>query len=340
MQRNALLAIAALAASLISMHLGTATAIGGVQSFRSVSEERGVVTFKLRGVDGRSIRSARVSGPRRKALRVRLRTVRRAARRGVLRVRVPRAWLRPSSRPRRPPTRAARHGRGRHRLRILTGGTAPPTTTGDKATTRPVGSATLSDAEAAARVGSRPENRSQNGSYNQRRPTDSELSRARTELRDDYFFPEASIAALTGNHSGSTDEVIQWAAHKWGVDEDTMRAVATLESWWNRNFINDYDGNPAGPTYGLFQPGSPGNPTVKTLLGASTAYNADYYGALIRFYFDGRASWLADRGYTAGDLWGSIGAHYSGGWYDSGANEYIAKVKDHLAKRTWAQAGF
>ena len=31
---------------------------------------------------------------------------------------------------------------------------------------------------------------------------------------------------MTGNFVGSTDEIIQWAAWKWGVDEDVIRAVA------------------------------------------------------------------------------------------------------------------
>lgn len=34
-------------------------------------------------------------------------------------------------------------------------------------------------------------------------------------------------------------------------------------------------------------------------------------------------------------LWGCIGSHFSGGWYDSGANQYIAQVQSHLQNRDW-----
>jgi hypothetical protein len=34
-------------------------------------------------------------------------------------------------------------------------------------------------------------------------------------------------------------------------------------------------------------------------------------------------------------LWGCIGMHYSGGWYDSGAQSYITETKNHLAAADW-----
>jgi hypothetical protein len=34
-------------------------------------------------------------------------------------------------------------------------------------------------------------------------------------------------------------------------------------------------------------------------------------------------------------LWGCIGSWFSGGWYDSGAQNYISGVKAHLANRDW-----
>ena len=36
----------------------------------------------------------------------------------------------------------------------------------------------------------------------------------------------------TGNFTGTTDEIIQWAACKWGFDEDTLRAQVAKESYW------------------------------------------------------------------------------------------------------------
>ena len=34
---------------------------------------------------------------------------------------------------------------------------------------------------------------------------------------------------VTGNFTGTTTEIIQWAACKWGIDEDTIRADAVIE---------------------------------------------------------------------------------------------------------------
>ena len=38
------------------------------------------------------------------------------------------------------------------------------------------------------------------------------------------------IKYVTGGFTGTTDEIIQWAAHKWGIPEDILRAVAVNES--------------------------------------------------------------------------------------------------------------
>jgi hypothetical protein len=215
--------------------------------------------------------------------------------------------------------------------------TAP---TSAKATTRAVGSAPLSDADAAGRVSrSTFEPRPANATANNRLPSSAELTTFRSEYR--YVLSGLLVDNVTGNFSGTTDEIIQWASHKWGFDEDVFRASAAVESWWDQSFIGD---NGASP--GLFQLRTDPYPTTYMLVRDSTPFNADLYGAMMRYYYDGKATWLNDpccfsgTTYTAGDLWGTIGAHYSGRWYDSGANAYITKVKDYLARRVWAQPGF
>jgi hypothetical protein len=40
------------------------------------------------------------------------------------------------------------------------------------------------------------------------------------------------LARVTGHHRGTTDENIQWAACKWGVADNLVRAVADMESTW------------------------------------------------------------------------------------------------------------
>ena len=47
---------------------------------------------------------------------------------------------------------------------------------------------------------------------------------------------------VTGNFAGTTTEIIQWAACKWGVDEDTIRAAAVQESYWHMNTLGDVCG--------------------------------------------------------------------------------------------------
>jgi hypothetical protein len=40
------------------------------------------------------------------------------------------------------------------------------------------------------------------------------------------------LARVTGQHEGTTDENIQWAACKWGLSDNLVRAVAVVESTW------------------------------------------------------------------------------------------------------------
>ena len=46
-------------------------------------------------------------------------------------------------------------------------------------------------------------------------------------------------ARVTGRYRGTTDEIIQWAAAKHGIDVDVMRAVAVIESWWRMSTVGD-----------------------------------------------------------------------------------------------------
>jgi hypothetical protein len=42
------------------------------------------------------------------------------------------------------------------------------------------------------------------------------------------------LARVTGHHTGTTDENIQWAACKWGLADNLVRAVAVTESTWSQ----------------------------------------------------------------------------------------------------------
>jgi hypothetical protein len=76
-----------------------------------------------------------------------------------------------------------------------------------------------------------------------------------------------------------------------------------------------------------------------------TAFDADYYAAIIRAYHDGRQGWLntvSGNGapYAADDLWGSVGAWASGRWHDAQAETYLARVRQALAAKPWLSPGF
>ena len=210
--------------------------------------------------------------------------------------------------------------------------------TGGKATTRPVGSTPISDAEAAARVArSSWEPRPENYTPNRRVPTATELA----AFRSVNAMPALYEDRVTGNFTGTTDEIIQWAAHKWGIDEDLVRAAAVQESWWRMSTLGD-----GGISYGLMQLKSTVSKGTYPLSQQSTAFNVDYYGASIRYYFDGAATWLNDpccfsgNTYRAGDIWGSVGAWFAGRWHTPPAADYIDSVRSHLGNRVWSLSGF
>jgi autotransporter family porin len=209
--------------------------------------------------------------------------------------------------------------------------TSPGTPSG----TRPVGSPPLTDAVAAAQVQrSGWEPRPQNATANYRVPTADELAAWRAQ--DDWAWK----ASTTGNFTGTTDEIIQWAAAKWGFDPDVLRAVATEQSWWDQSTINV-----GGNDFGLMQIKSTDYHGTYPLSQESTAFNVDYYAGQLRWCYDGNVSWLnsvSGNGatYGPGDLWGCVGFWFSGRWHDAGAESYIAKIKQYLAGRRWTQPGF
>jgi autotransporter family porin len=67
-----------------------------------------------------------------------------------------------------------------------------------------------------------------------------------------------------------------------------------------------------------------------------TAFSLDYALATLRGCYDG-LSFVGPK--TRGDLWGCLGLHFSGEWYDRGAEEYIARVRDFLEAKDWLYWG-
>jgi hypothetical protein len=206
--------------------------------------------------------------------------------------------------------------------------------------------------------------RPENAAANAYRPSAAELQAFLTGQRDTYgrlptdYNP--ALAKVTGNFAGTTDEILQWAAHKWGIPEDLARAVAVAETSWRQAGYGDRR-TVADPTLYPAQSRIPGTSDVYESLGLmqikwrpdgsrgtgteplrwkSTAFNADYWAATVRYYYDGKCTWCGAT-YAAGQEKLSIGAWYSPSpWANTGQQSYATKVWDHTITRPWAQPGF
>lgn len=203
----------------------------------------------------------------------------------------------------------------------------------DRATPRP---ALTDTAAAGAVVHVDHEIRPGNERANVVEPSSSELTAFRSASAASTC--AVPLRYVTGAYSGKTDEIIQWAAAKWGLPPDAVRAVAVVESGWNMDVVGD-----KGESFGITQIKRTAHPGTYPLSARSTAFNLDYYGAVMRCYMAGLAQWLNDdprgRKYEAGDLWGSVGAWYSGHWYAHN-DDYLAEVRAAQTKRPWREAGF
>ena len=236
----------------------------------------------------------------------------------------------------------------------------------------------LSDRAAASLVTPEPETRGNNARpysvagrslppLNDYVPTDSQVARFRSSRVGDgrtvvefnpYF---RYVDGRDGLRKPSTDDLIQWAAHKWGVPENWLRAEYVVESYWNGFQLGDeaavsprwYQRYPIQArvprTDDVYE--SMGITQVKWIadnsVGAgteplrweSTAFNIDYQAAMVRFYYDNpqgaRSSW-GDISYVPCQRWDSIGGWFEPyPWRNGGQAGYIAKVRHALGKRQW-----
>ena len=162
---------------------------------------------------------------------------------------------------------------------------------------------------------------------------------------------ETYRSRITGNFTGTTDEILQWVSCKWGFDEDLNRAVAIVESWWNQSGVGDtwHAGNESYGLMGVRRSTWPGWPWTRD----STATNVDVANAVRRTCLDGGFGWLGN-GYHAGDLWGCVEYWFTGGWWpewdcprlwefgrgDPRSCNYTDKVANHMWSRTWTEPYF
>ena len=163
----------------------------------------------------------------------------------------------------------------------------------------------------------------------------------------------------------TTDELIQWAAHKWGIPENWLRAEYVTESYWNAFQLGDEV--PVSSDWYLRYPpqARAGNGRVFQSMGLtqvrwipdgsvgagtepvrweSSAFDVDYQAAMVRFYYDdpsgARSAW-GDAPYRPCERWPSIGGWFEPfPWANRGQRGYIGRVRTNLADRVWLSSSF
>ncbi len=229
-------------------------------------------------------------------------------------------------------------------------------------TTLPPGATLPGEQKCAARIHrSSWEPRSDNAQANQSVPTQQQIAQLTPWDTTIGVDPKADAlrTQITGNFKGTTDEVLQWAACKWGIDENIVRAEVFVESNWHQGQAGDYtsdrslcppgtwDGSGCYQSYGLLQLKYYYFQSAWPMSKYDSAFNVEYVLGVIRTCYEGWTTYLKQRtplpGYSpyhAGDIWGCLGRWFSGGWYDKDALNYIQLVKTALASKPWLQAGF
>ncbi len=178
---------------------------------------------------------------------------------------------------------------------------------------------------------------------------------------DDSRANSRIASRVDGRFTGTTREILRWAACKWGVDEDLVFAQAAIESWWRQDTRGDWttdasrcppghgpgvDGKPGQcpESYGILQNRYPYERSGWPGIGNSTAMNADLGYAIWRACFEGYEEWLntvdQGRAYAAGDAWGCVGRWFSGRWHVAAGDQYVNRVRGYLDQRIWDSADF
>ena len=166
---------------------------------------------------------------------------------------------------------------------------------------------------------------------------------------------------MTGNFTGTTDEIIQWAACKWGFDEDIVRAQTAKESWWVQRSGGDLTSDPSRcpPGHGIGVDGHPGqcpeswgvqqvrypyNVWAFNDAIDSTAYNLDAALASRRSCYEGYEPGSTPSIAVASTPAATSGVASACGSPGAGtpqpAIDYIAAVQDYLAQRIWTTQPF
>ncbi len=225
--------------------------------------------------------------------------------------------------------------------------------------TLPPGSTLPSGSACAAAVPRNPnfEPRPDNYTANHTVPTD-DLTFMRTTTQNGGA-PPHSFDRVDGNFTGTTDEILQWGACKWGFDEDLVRAIAADESWWHQSAHGDltsntslcpsgaeYTGSQCALSYGIVQVKASDYLGTFPDSHTSTAFDVDYKLAYQRACFEGQIGYLTQRSsnYPNGDennmLWGCVDQWNTGTWWNGSNDRYLNEVQEWLSDKPWLVPGF
>lgn len=244
--------------------------------------------------------------------------------------------------------------------------------------TLPRGAFLPSDEQCAAEIPVTPETVPTNTPFNHTVPTVSQLLAFYRHPVLGENPPRSDFLRVDGRYTGSTDMILRWTACKWGIDEDVLKAQAWTESKWRQGGPRPRDGggdkrfsrnqcvqrgftvlwnfdcpNCCYQSWGILQTKVYYEWGTWPMIKDSTAFNADYRGADQRACMNGDyAGYFASAaqqpntyavdiasGASERTLWGCIGMHYSGGWYDAGSLKYINEVKHYLLTKPWLNPG-
>jgi hypothetical protein len=200
--------------------------------------------------------------------------------------------------------------------------------------------------------------------YNHTVPDELKLRRVQVSTRAyDPRWNKYILGRITGDYEGTTDEIFQWAAAKWGLPDNLLRTIAYMESNWHQSNYGDYVYDrklcppgyakvPCPVTFGIVGTKSTSWPGIYPWNRYSTAAAVDVLGGWLRGCYEGWVWWLRDHGnrsrgvYHAGDIWGCAGAWASGDWHDGPATRrgdgenYILRAQNWDRFRPWLQPHF
>jgi autotransporter family porin len=151
---------------------------------------------------------------------------------------------------------------------------------------------------------------------------------------------------VDGDFTGTTEQILLWAACKWGLDDQWLRAQLVVESFWDQRTAGDVTyqwGHCPGDafvdrlgrcaeSYGLLQNKYRFNRSAYPAFRTSTAYGLDFSGFKLRACYEGHK--YTSEG-AVGDWPGCVGNWFSGAWHDPLAERYVGWVRVALRQQVW-----